>query len=151
MFVVCTFSELSDVLLLILLKVIYHKLMARARPCKFGLFSHHIPPLNPFTSKILLEPTSNLLPATSLKRSRKEETVGEVPIPEKERSAQAALLQWRWWPLDILRLVIMPCPRRENQHWFFSSVCCWLFCFVLLLFCSSVWAEGQRRFSLSLA
>ena len=59
-------------MLLILLKVIYHKLMARARPCKFGLFSHHPTPEPLFTSKILLEPTSNLLPATSLKVEKKK-------------------------------------------------------------------------------
>ena len=130
MFVACPFSELSDDLLLILLKVIYHKLMARARPCKFGLFSHHPTPEPLFTSKILIEPTSNLLPASSLKVEKKKllERFHYLKRKECPGSPFAMVMVTTRYHL---RLVIMPCPG-ENQQWFFSSVCCWSF-----LFCSA--------------
>lgn len=149
MFVVCTFSELSDVLLLILLKVIYHKLMARARPCKFGLFSHHPTPEPLFTSKILLEPTSNLLPATSLKVEKKKLLERFQYLKRKECSGSpfAIAMVTTRYHCDLSLCHALEKTNIDYFHLFVVDC----FCFVLLLFCSSVWAEGQRRFSWSLA
>lgn len=79
------------------LKVIYHKLMARTRLLKFGLFSLHPIPLpllqkkkkngSYYQSKI--EHTSNLLPASSMKVEKKQ--LGEVPLPENKGDSGSPL------------------------------------------------------------
>lgn len=79
----------------------------------------------------------------------KKKPVGEVPLPENKGALRQpfaiVMTATRYHP----QLVILPCPE-ENQHWISHLFVVDCFCFVLILFCSSVRAEGQRHFSWSL-